>query len=143
MLTLPLAICQTMQLSLGVTPMISTPQETVLALDDAFNRGDVDAVLSFYDDQAVMVMPDRVARGKNELRQAFREIMASHPTVKQERTFALEADGVALFISRWTLTRTGGEGPHHFVATAVFRKQPSGAWRCLIDNSAGPAVLGG
>jgi ketosteroid isomerase-like protein len=122
--------------------MTSTPQETVLALDEAFNRGDLEAVLGFYDDQAVMVMPDRVVRGKADLRQAFREIMASQVTVKQERTFALEADGVALFISRWTLARAGGQGLRHFVATAVFRKQPSGDWRCLIDNSAGPAVLG-
>lgn len=124
--------------------MTTTPQETVLALDDAFNRGDLEAVLGFYDDQAVMVMPDRVVRGKAELRQAFREIMASHATVKQERTFALEADGVALFISRWTLTRAAPGSPtlRHFVATAVFRKQPNGDWRCLIDNSAGPAVLG-
>jgi ketosteroid isomerase-like protein len=122
--------------------MTTTPQETVLALDDAFNRGDLEAVLGFYDDQAVMVMPDRVVRGKADLRLAFREIMASQVTVKQERTFALEADGVALFISRWTLARAGSAGPRHFVATAVFRKQPSGDWRCLIDNSAGPAVLG-
>jgi ketosteroid isomerase-like protein len=89
------------------------------------------------------VMPGRLARGKVELRQAFREIMATHATVKQERTFALEADGVALFISRWTLSRTSaGSEPSHFVATAVFRRQPNGDWRCLIDNSAGPAVLG-
>lgn len=120
-----------------------TPQETVLALDEAFNRGDLESVLSFYDDAAVMVMPGRLARGKAELRQAFQEIMASHATVKQQRTFALEADGVALFISRWTLTRaTAAATPTHFVATAVFRKQPNGDWRCLIDNSAGPAVLG-
>jgi uncharacterized protein (TIGR02246 family) len=123
--------------------MRRTPEETVLALDDAFNRGDLEAVLGFYDDQAVMVMPGRLARGKAELRQAFQEIMASHATVKQERTFALEADGLALFISRWTLIRTApGDTPRHFVATAVFRKQPNGDWRCLIDNSAGPAVLG-
>ncbi len=122
---------------------LSSPQETVLALDDAFNRGDLEAVLAFYDDHAVMVMPGRLARGKAELRQAFREIMATRPTVKQERTFALEADGVALFISRWTLTRTAAtEEPRHFVATAVFRRQTNGDWRCLIDNSAGPAVLG-
>ena len=122
-----------------------TPQETVLALDDAFNRGDLDAVLNFYDDDAVMVMPNRVVRGKADLRQAFQEIMASQATVKQERTFALEADGVALFISRWTLNRwaeNDGNPPRQFVSTAVFRQQPGGAWRCLIDNSAGPAVLG-
>jgi len=121
-----------------------TPQETVLHLDDAFNRGDLEALLGFYDDHAVMVMPGRLARGKSELRRAFQGIMASKPTVKQERTFALEADGVALFISRWTLTcpTPPAAPPRHFVATAVFRKQSSGEWRCFIDNSAGPAVLG-
>ncbi|HTS36666.1 MAG TPA: DUF4440 domain-containing protein [Candidatus Solibacter sp.] len=120
-----------------------TPQETVLALDDAFNRGDLEAVLNFYDDDAVMVMPDRVVRGKADLRRAFKEIMAWQATVKQERTFTLEANGVALFLSRWTLKRNAQNAPpRQFVATAVFRQQPGGDWRCLIDNSAGPAVLG-
>ncbi|MET0753933.1 MAG: hypothetical protein ABWZ66_11190 [Pyrinomonadaceae bacterium] len=40
-------------------PEISV-EETVEKLDEAFNRGDIEAVLEFYEDDAVVVLePDR------------------------------------------------------------------------------------
>ncbi len=41
--------------------------EVVGELDSAVNRGDLEAVLSFYSDDAVMVVqPRQLARGKDE-----------------------------------------------------------------------------
>jgi ketosteroid isomerase-like protein len=41
-----------------------TPLQAVLDLDDAFARKDIEAVLSFYEDSAVLVIePGRLARG--------------------------------------------------------------------------------
>jgi ketosteroid isomerase-like protein len=49
-------------------------EETVEEIDEAFNRGDVEAVLDFYEDGAVMVLePGRLARGKDEMRRAFED----------------------------------------------------------------------
>lgn len=122
-----------------------SPQEAVEQLDDAFNRGDVEAVLDFYEEEAVMVMePGRLAYAKAELRQAFKAILESKATAKQIKTHVIEADDIALFISKWILsgqTPDGASFSREFIATSVFRKQADGGWRLVIDNAFGPGVL--
>jgi ketosteroid isomerase-like protein len=86
-----------------------------------------------------------LAHGKAELRRAFEGILQSKGTAKQEKTHVLEADGVALFISKWTFSGQMPDGTmssRKFIATSVFRKSPDGQWRLIIDNSFSPAVLG-
>jgi ketosteroid isomerase-like protein len=41
-------------------------------------------------------------------------------------------------------TKTAGQqdSARRFTAVTVFRKQPDGDWKALIDNSLGPLVLG-
>jgi ketosteroid isomerase-like protein len=118
-----------------------SPQEAVELLDRAFNEADVETILAFYEDSAVVVTePGHLARGGAELRSFFERIVRTGMSVKQLKTYTLEADGIALFLSRWSLgdestTRT-------FAATPVFRKQSDGGWRALIDDSFGPSVLG-
>ncbi|MGH9590598.1 MAG: YybH family protein [Terracidiphilus sp.] len=126
--------------------VINSPEHAVELLDHAFNQGDVGTVLTFYEAGAVVVTePGRLARGTVELRSFFEQVMGSGASAKQLKTHVIEADGVALFLSRWTLrtkSRTRDTRSQTFVATTVFRKQPDGNWRILIDNSLGPLVLG-
>jgi uncharacterized protein (TIGR02246 family) len=128
-----------------MTPNARNPEHAVELLDHAFNNGDLEAVLSFYEDAAVVVPePSRTLRGKSELRSFFESAMHSGTSAKQLKTRVIEADGVALFLSRWTLTSTDtppGTEPRTFVATTVFRKQPDGSWKALIDNPFGPLLL--
>lgn len=124
----------------------NSPELAVELLDHAFNQGDVETVLSFYEAGAVVVTePGRLARGTIELRSFFEQIMRSGASAKQLKTHVIEADGVALFLSRWTLQTKSGTSDarsQNLVATTVFRKQPDGNWRILIDNSLGPLVVG-
>jgi ketosteroid isomerase-like protein len=49
-----------------------SPEHAVELLDRAFNEGDLDAVLGFYDAAAVVVTePGKLARGREELRNFF------------------------------------------------------------------------
>lgn len=123
-----------------------TPGHAVELLDRAFNEGDLDAVLTFYEAAAVVVTePGKLARGREELRNFFDRVMRAGASAEQLKTHVIEADGLALFLSRWTL-RTGNGNPdatsQTFVATTVFRKQTDGTWKVLIDNPLGPLVLG-
>jgi uncharacterized protein (TIGR02246 family) len=126
--------------------IVSSPEQAVEMVDKAFNQGDLESVLDFYEDRAVVVTePGKLARGKEELRRFFKQVMASRPSARQLKTHVIEADGIALFLSRWTLASdSSGKAstPMRFVATTVFRKQPNGQWKALIDNSLGPLVLG-
>ncbi len=120
----------------------SSPEHAIELLDQAFNEGDLDSVLRLYEDAAVVVPePGKEARGIAELRSLYQKLMKPGITAKQLKTAVLEADGVALFLSRWTLT-VDGAPPETFISTTVFRKQPDGGWKALIDNARGPLILG-
>jgi ketosteroid isomerase-like protein len=121
-------------------------EETIHQLDKAFNKGNIEFVLDFYEDEAVVVLePDRVAIGKEQIRQAFEYIMQFEGKAKQIKTNIVEAGDIALFISKWTFSGKNLEGipfTRESIATSVFRKQSDGKWRCIIDNPNGPAILG-
>ncbi len=123
-----------------------SPEQAVELLDRAFQEKDVETVLSFYEEAAVVVIePGKTLRGSVNLRTFFEQVMRSGASATQLKTWTIEADGIALFISRWVLSSAapGGKSSHRtFVATTVFRKQPDGGWKILIDNPTGPLVLG-
>jgi ketosteroid isomerase-like protein len=78
----------------------SSPEHAVELMDRAFAQGDVHAVLSFYEDAAVVITePGKAARGAEELRSFFVQAMQSGASAKQLKTQVIEADGVALFLS--------------------------------------------
>jgi ketosteroid isomerase-like protein len=123
----------------------TTPEQAVELLDRAFREKDLETVLSFYEEAALVVAePGKTLRSAG-LRAFFAEAMRAGATARQLKTWTMEADGIALFISRWVLTVAApGQPPtdQTLIATTVFRKQPDGTWKVLIDNPIGPLVLG-
>jgi ketosteroid isomerase-like protein len=106
-------------------------EQAVQLMDDAFNRQDIDALLALYEESAVVVtQPGETARGVLELRSFFESAMGSGGHANQLKTSVLEADGIALFLSRWTVDsgdNASATSRRTFVATTVFRKQADGA----------------
>ena len=126
--------------------MAENPLETVELLDEAFNRGDLEAILSFYEEGATMVMePGRLAKGKHQLRGAYEWILSNiKGTARQEKTHVIESDDIALFTSKWSFTGTTSDGTtvsRESYASVILRKQRDGDWLIVVDNSWGPAVL--
>jgi len=127
-----------------MTP-VDSPEHVVEMLDHAFNNGDLEAVLAFYEEAAALVAgPTTILRGRAQLSAFFESVLQSGSHAKQLKVRVIESGEIALFLSRWTLipkgstaTRSGQE----FFATTVMRKQPDGSWKVLIDNPIGPAAL--
>ena len=91
-----------------------------------------------------MAEPGRIVQGKANIRETFKAILGIEGVARQIKTHVIEAGDLALFTSRWSFSGTAPDGTHfarESIATAVFRKQSDGNWRCVIDNSYGPAVL--
>jgi uncharacterized protein (TIGR02246 family) len=112
--------------------------------DAAINQEDFDALIGIYADDALLVVkPGTCARGKVEIRKAF-ELIAAHfdhqLEVQQAGMKILESDGTALVLAR-TVVSAPGLVPTTRAATYVFRKSPTGDWRCVIDNSYGHELL--
>lgn len=127
--------------------MAKSPLEAVELLDEAFNRGDIEAVLDCYEDGAVVVAePGRLAMGKAEIRAVYQWVFANiKGTARQEKTHVIETGDLALFTSRWSLSGTSLSGDsvsRESFASVVLRKNSNGDWRIVVDNSWGYAVLG-
>ena len=127
--------------------LAGTPEEAVRMLDEAFGRADLEGVLAFYEDDAVLVMePGRLARGKDELTRFFLHVFALKGHATQFETKVLESGDIALLTSRWRFAGTTLDGTpfqKESIATSVFRRGVDGGWRMVIDNSHGPAILAG
>lgn len=108
--------------------------------DSAINREDFDTLIDLYSDDAVLVIkPGMNATGKAQIRKAF-EAIATHFNhqldVKQAGMKILESEDTALVLAK-TIVSTPEEPPINRSATYVFKKNASGNWLCVIDNSYG------
>ena len=129
-----------------MTAHATDPGHAVELLDAAFNQGDLEAVLGFYEEGAAVIAaePIRLIRGATELRGFFELAMRIGMIAKQLKTRVIETEGVALFLSRWSLAPKNPDSKQPaqtFHATSVFRKQADGSWKLLIDNPLGPLLL--
>ncbi len=118
-----------------------SPEHAIEILDRAFNEGDLETIMNFYDESAIVVpQPGIEARGKAAIREMYAKMLKPGIMARQLKIRVLEADGIALFISQWSLRRPE-QGEATFISTTVLRQQHDGGWRALIDNAQGPAIL--
>ena len=123
-------------------------RNAVAAADAAINREDFEQVMRFYADDAMLVLqPGMIARGKEQIREAFRRI-AEHfhhsLQVHQPEMRVLMSGDTALVLARAELRAVLGDGqPWQATrrSTYVFRRDPQVGWLCLIDNSYGTDLL--
>ena len=128
----------------------STPLDTINTLTAAINRGDLVAMLSFFEPDAVLVVqalagqPAQTARGRAAIQEAYTGFVSLKPTLQRQAQQVVEADGVALHCSKWTLTATSPEGKkleRAGVSSDVLRKQTDGKWFILIYNPYGSSMV--
>lgn len=117
-----------------------SPAEAAALLDEAFRRGDLEAVLELYEDGAVMVVEqERLATGKGEISAVYRWFFANlKGAAKQGKTYVIEAGDIALLTSEWNVTHTTTGGDlmsRETCASVIMRKHPEGGWRIVVDYS--------
>ena len=116
--------------------------ETSRAWSRVARSGDVDSTLAYWADDAVVIQPGQeVARGRESQRRML-ERMKAVPgfSISWEPLEARISDGgdMGYLIERTTMTMNGPDGKpvtQQFRAVTIWRKQPDGSWKNVVDIS--------
>ena len=121
------------------------PISTVLTMTEAFQKGDVSAVLRTYEAGAVVVgEPGKPLQGESALRSMFAAFMAVKPRFTYGGHDVIQAGDIALHIAPWHMTGidpAGAPVEAHGLSVAVLRRQPDGRWLMVIDQPYGDQLL--
>jgi len=118
-----------------------TPDELQSLFAAAFNRGDLDAMMTLYEPAAVLASQSGLTQiGADKIRDSLHTIVAMKGTMAIETTYALQADGIALLRGSWSLnsiTPVGKAVTMKGQSIEVARRQADGTWRYVNDHPFG------
>ena len=121
--------------------MVARPEDLYPALSEAYNAGDLEALVALYDPKAAFVIrPGRVTASPAELRRAMQHLVALRGRLTvNPRTF-IHSDDLVLVLGTFALSGRRGDGTP-FERTSrfadVLRRQPDGRWLLAVDNPCG------
>ncbi len=127
--------------------LFTTPQEVEAAFYEAFEKGDLDAMMSVWadDDDIVCVHPggQRLA-GTEQIREAWRQIFAGGQALQFRLREQRAMNGMTLVVhSVYEQINAGGEARARqpVIATNVYMRTENG-WRMIVHHaSPAPAAL--
>ena len=121
----------------------NSPAEVNEILSKALSAGDIETVISLYDDRSVFVPPGaphtQGVRGLAALRETIGGFIAMKPTLTLTDNKIIESGDVALVTGDWKLKGTGPDGEVQMSGTYadIMRRLPDGSWIYAIDNPDG------
>jgi uncharacterized protein (TIGR02246 family) len=110
----------------------NSPEDICRLFQQYMAVGDLDAVLSVFDPEAVLVNPSgEVQQGRDGLRQELAPVAAMKPRVAFTIKQVIQSGDIALMHTEWQVSFPL---PMSVYAIAVARRQPDGTWRWLIGD---------
>jgi uncharacterized protein (TIGR02246 family) len=120
---------------------VSKPEDFHPIWAEAFNSGNKEAVLAFFEEDATMVaQPGQVVKGKGIISQVLDGFLALEAKMEVKPKVVVQNDEIAIMISDWRLKGSDPEGnPIDMTGqtTDVLRRQSDGRWLLVIDNPYG------
>jgi uncharacterized protein (TIGR02246 family) len=123
------------------------PEQMHGLFEDAFNAGDLEALLALYEPDAALVpQPGALAEGTAAIRESLQWFLDRRGRITLDTKLVLRVGDLAYLANRWSLrggTMPDGSPAELGAATAeVARRQPDGTWRYVIDNAWGDLAAG-
>jgi ketosteroid isomerase-like protein len=123
----------------------TTPEQIHRLFEEAFNAGDLDALMELYEsDAALIAQPGSVAEGGEQARAALQGFLALKGRIRLDTKLVVTVGELAYLSNSWSLRGTGPDGnPVVLGATTaeVARRQADGGWRYVIDNAWGDRAV--
>lgn len=124
--------------------LATTPEGIIPSLLAHFNSMDVDVMLDFYEQDAVLVKAQGVPQsGREQIRKELLKYYSVQlPMHIIARHIFVSGDTASLVLD-WNIAGQAPDGTLvHIVATSndIARKGPDGSWRYIIDNPFGTLV---
>jgi uncharacterized protein (TIGR02246 family) len=107
------------------------------AVVDAFNAGDLEALMDLYEDDARMVAMDgtTVLSGSDAIRENWAALLAFGGRMSLTTRYVIEMGDLALLSNEYVVTV--GDDSVSGATAEVVRRQPDGSWRYIIDHPTG------
>jgi len=108
--------------------LANKPEEIADFFVDYINSGNIDGIVSLYEEKAVLIINTEkaIASGSEEIRDYYSKLLANKPRFeKGEQRPAIMNGDIALTSTRLI---------NGFVTAEVARKQTDGSWRWCIDQ---------
>jgi len=117
------------------------PEDAHRLFVEAFNSGDVEAVVALYEPNAITFDKDsKPVHGTAKIREAISGFLAMKPHITLTTRDVYRSRELAMLRSSWEMTFTGPDGkPVHIAhrSAEVVRLQKDGRWLYVIDNPFG------
>jgi len=119
---------------------VTTPEAFHRSYAEAFNSGDLNLLVSLYEQGSVLVpQPGQVVSGHAAIREALGQYLAVGKMAAETR-YCITAGDVALASASWQVSGTGPDGrPVAVKGTSadVLRRQADGRWLLIVDHPFG------
>jgi uncharacterized protein (TIGR02246 family) len=123
-----------------------TPDRVHPLFEEAFNAGDLDAMLELFEPDAVFVaQPGQVLTGPDQIREGLNGFLATGGKMRITPIDSVVGPDTALVYQRWVLEGNGPDGqPLNMggLISDVVRRGDDGNWRFVIDNAFAGAMIG-
>ena len=120
-----------------------SPTEIHALFQSAFNVGDIEALISLYEPDAILMVDGKQVIGRENIRAAFHSILSAGVQMTLTTRSIIESRaGLALLHGEWVVQGTTANDPQLTTkgfSTEVVRQQPDGTWLFIIDNPRTPA----
>jgi len=105
-----------------------------------FAEGDLDGLMSLYEEGAVFPTPGGTSTGHDEIRTTLKAYLDSGAKLEFGQSLVFSMGDLALIHTPWTMTMPTG-ATNEGATAEVARRQPDGTWLYVIDNPDGTALL--
>jgi uncharacterized protein (TIGR02246 family) len=119
-----------------------SPTEIHALFQNAFNVGDIEALISLYEPDAILMVDGKQLTGRENIRAAFHSILSVGVRMSLTTRSIIESrTGLALLHGEWVVQRTTTDPQltTKGLSAEVVRQQPDGTWLFIIDNPRIPA----